>query len=93
MYDEDGVISNYEQISAAIDKIHNQLIDKYNKAAKAGNEDLTKEIQKTIEKFDKYGEEILKNAKRHNKLQSEIEETKNALEELADAIEDIRIEA
>lgn len=92
-YDEDGVISNYEEISAAIDRIHNELIDKYNAAAAASNEELTKEIQKAIDKFDKYGDNVLKNAQRHNALQSEIEETKNTLEELQDAIEDIRIEA
>lgn len=93
VYDEDGVIANYEQMSAAIDNVHNKLIDKYNAAAKAGNEELAKEIQKTIEKFDKYGEDLLSNAQRHNELQSEIEETTNALEELEDAMEDIRIEA
>lgn len=92
-YDEDGVISNYEQMSEAIDNIHNELIDKYNEAAKAGNENLTKEIQKTIEKFDKYGQEILKNAQRHDKLQSEIEGTINELEALEDKMEDIRIAA
>lgn len=91
-YDEDGVISNYEEISAAIDRIHNELIDKYNEAAAASNEELTKEIQKAIDKFDKYGDNVLKNAQRHNALQSEIEETKNAIEELKDSIEDIRIE-
>ena len=76
-----------------IDNISQEFIDKYNAAAAAGNEELTKEIQKIIEKFDKYGEDLLKNAQRHDKLQSEIEETINTLEELEDAIEDIRIEA
>lgn len=93
VFDEDGIVANYEQISAAIDNIHNKLIDQYNAAAAAGNEDLTKELSKTIEKFDKYGENILKNAQRHNKLQSEIEGTVNELEELQDTIEDIRIDA
>jgi uncharacterized coiled-coil DUF342 family protein len=93
IYDKDGAIANYEEMSAAIDKIHNQFIDQYNAAAKAGNEELTKEIQKTLEKFDKYGEDLLKNAQRHDKLQSEIEETINTLEELEDSIEDIRIDA
>ena len=93
VFDEDGIVSNYEQISAAIDNIHNKLIDQYNAAAAAGNEDLTKKLSKTIEKFDKYGENILKSAQRHDKLQSEIEGTINELEQLQDTIEDIRIEA
>lgn len=93
VFDEDGIVSNYEQISAAIDNIHNKLIDQYNAAAAAGNEDLTKELSKTIEKFDKYGENILKSAQRHDKLQSEIEGTINELEQLQDTIEDIRIDA
>ena len=93
VFDEDGIIANYEQISAAIDNIHNKLIDKYNAAAAAGNEDLTKSLSKTIEKFDKYGEDILKSAQRHDKLQSEIEGTINELEQLQDAIEDVRIDA
>ena len=91
--DEDGIVSNYEQISAKIDEIHNQLIDKYNAAAERSDEELTKEIAKSIEKFDEYGENLLKDIQRHNKLQSEIEETNNTLEELDDTIEDIRIDA
>lgn len=93
VFDEDGIVANYEQISAAIDNIHNKLIDTYNAAAAAGNEDLTKSLSKTIEKFDKYGENILKSAQRHNKLQTEIEGTINELEQLQDAIEDVRIDA
>ena len=93
VFDEDGIVANYEQISAAIDNIHNKLIDKYNAAAAAGNEDLTKELTKTIDKFDKYGDNLLKSAQRHNKLQTEIEGTIEELEKLQDAIEDIRIDA
>lgn len=91
--DEDGVIANFEQISKALDDAHNQLIDKYNAAAKAGNEELTKEIEKQISKFDDYSKNLLDAAKRHDTLQSEIEETTNALEELKNAMEDIRIAA
>ena len=91
--DEHGVVSNYEQISAEIDKIHNQLIDKYNAAAAKGDEELTKKIAKSIEQFDKYGEDLLKQIQRHNKLQSEIEATTEEIESLNDAIEDIRIDA
>jgi chromosome segregation ATPase len=91
--DEDGVIANFEQISKALDDAHNQLIDKYNAAAKAGNEELTKEIEKQISKFDDYSKNLLDAAKRHDTLQSEIEETTNALEDLKDAIEDIQIAA
>jgi predicted nucleic acid-binding Zn-ribbon protein len=91
--DEDGIVSNYEQISEEIDKIHNQLIDKYNAAAAKSDEELTKKIQKSIDKFDKYGEDLLKQIQRHNKLQSEIETTTEEIESLNDAIEDIRIDA
>ena len=91
--DEDGVIANFEQISKALDDAHNQLIDKYNAAAKAGNEELTKEIEKQISKFDDYSKNLLDAAKRHDTLQSEIEETTNTLEDLKDAIEDIQIAA
>ena len=92
-FDEDGMIANYEQMSAAIDAAHNRLIEEYNKAAAAGNEERTKEIQKEIDKFDKLGESILKNAKRSNEIQTEIEEINNTIEELNDSIEDIRIDA
>ncbi len=93
VFDEDGVIANYEQINKALDDAHNKLIDKYNAAAKAGNEELTKEIEKQISKFDEYSKNLLDSAKRHDALQSEIEETTNALEELKNAMEDIRIAA
>ena len=93
VFDEDGVIANFEQINKALDDAHNKLIDKYNAAAKAGNEELTKEIEKQISKFDDYSKNLLDAAKRHDALQSEIEETTNALEELKDAIEDIQIAA
>lgn len=91
--DADGIVSNYEQISKRIDDIHNSLIDKYNEAAKAGNEELTKQLEKTISQFDKYGESILNGAQRHNALKAEIEGTLGELEDLDDAIEDIRIDA
>ena len=91
--DADGIVSNYEEISKSIDDIHNKLIDKYNEAAKAGNEELTKQLEKTISQFDKYGESILKGAQRHNELKAEIEGTIGELEDLKDAIEDIRIDA
>lgn len=93
IYDEDGMIANYEQMSKAIDDAHNKLIDKYNAAAAAGNEELTKQIQKDIDKFDKLGDTILKNAKRSNEIVTEIEEVNNTIQELNDSIEDIRIDA
>ena len=93
IYDEDGMIANYEEMSKAIDDAHNKLIDKYNAAAKAGNEKLTKQLEKDIKKFDEYGENILKNAKRSNEIQTEIEEIQNTIDELKDSITNIRIEA
>lgn len=93
IYDEDGMIANYEQMSKAIDDAHNKLIDKYNAAAAAGNEELTKQIQDDISKFDKLGDTTLKNAKRSNEIVTEIEEVNNTIQELNDSIEDIRIDA
>lgn len=91
-YDEDGIISNYEQISAEIDKVHNALIDKYNAAAAAGNEDLTKTIDKAISKFDKEGEAILSSAQTYNDKQKEIIALQNEIDNLIDSIEDLKIE-
>ena len=91
-YDENGIITNYEAISAKIDEAHNKLIDQYNAAAAAGNEDLTKTIDEAIKKYDEYSAAILENAKRQNDIQKEIESTKNTIQELSDSIEDINIE-
>ena len=93
VFDEDGVIANYEQISKALDDAHNELVKKYNAAAEAGNQELTEQLQEQMDSFDKYSKNLLDSAKRHDALQSEIEETTNALEELKDAIEDIQIAA
>lgn len=91
-YDENGIITNYEAISAKIDEAHNKLIDQYNAAAAAGNEDLTKTIDEAIKKYDEYSAAILENAKRQNDIQKEIESTKNTIQELKDSITDINIE-
>lgn len=90
-YDEDGVISNYEEVSKAIDDAHNKLIDAYNEAAAAGDEETTKAIEEQIKHFDEYGAKLLEDARRHDELQAEIEDTKKTLEDLEDAIEDIAI--
>jgi predicted nucleic acid-binding Zn-ribbon protein len=65
----------------------------YRQQTAKGDEELTKKIQKSIDKFDKYGDDLLKQIQRHNKLQSEIETTTEEIESLNDAIEDIRIDA
>lgn len=91
-YDENGIITNYETISAKIDEAHNKLIDQYNAAAAAGNEDLTKTIDEAIKKYDDYSAAILENAQRQNDIQKEIESTKNKIQELKDSITDINIE-
>lgn len=93
VFDEDGVIANYEQISKALDDAHNELVKKYNAAAEAGNQELTEQLQEQMDSFDEYSKNLLDSAKRHDALQSEIEETTNALEELKNAIEDIQIAA
>ena len=93
VYDEDGIISNYEQISKAVDDAHNKMIDEYNKAAKTGNEELTKQIQKDIDSLDKYGDAIRKDAQRLDKIVVETEELNNTIQELQDSMQDIRIEA
>ena len=91
-YDENGIITNYENISAKIDEAHNELIKQYNDAAAAGNEDLTKTIDEAIKKYDEYSAAILENAQRQNDIQKEIESTKNTIQELKDSITDINIE-
>lgn len=91
--DEDGVVSNYEEISKTIDKTYNDLVKKYNEAAKKGDEKLAEKIEKNMDKFDDYSKNLLDQIKRHNKLQGEIVETEDTLESLADAMEDIRIDA
>lgn len=93
VYDEDGIISNYEEMSAAINDLHNKLIEQYNAAAAAGNEELTKQIEEQLSKIDKKGEDLLKKAKRMNAIQTEIEDITATIEDLKDSIEDIRIEA
>ena len=93
VFDEDGVIQNYEEISKAIDATYNKLIDKRNALAEAGDEEGVKEMDKQLDKFDKQGEKLRKNAKRYDEIQTEIEELNAALEELDDSIEDIRIDA
>lgn len=91
-YDENGIITNYEKISEKIDEAHNKLIQQYNDAAAAGNEDLTKTIEEAIQKYDDYSGAILENVQRQNDIQKEIESTKNTIQELEDSIEDIQIE-
>jgi predicted nucleic acid-binding Zn-ribbon protein len=46
-----------------------------------------------MSEFDDYSKNLLEQIKRHNKLQGEIVETEDDLESLADAIEDVRIDA
>lgn len=93
VFDEDGVIQNYEEISKAIDATYNKLIDKRNALAEAGDEEGVKEMDKQLDKFDKQGEKLRKNVKRYDEIQTEIEELNATLEELDDSIEDIRIDA
>ena len=69
------------------------MIDEYNKAAKTGNEELTKQIQKDIDSLDKYGDAIRKDAQRLDKIVVETEELNNTIQELQDSMQDIRIEA
>ena len=68
------------------------MIDKYNAAAAAGNEELAKQIEEVITKIDKKGEDLLKKAKRMNAIQTEIEDITASIEDLKDSIEDIRID-
>ena len=90
--DEDGIISNYEDISLAITDAHNALIRKYNNAASAGNEELTKSTEKVISNFDKESKAILDNIKNYNKLQTTAKSWENDLQDILDTIENIRIE-
>ena len=91
--DGDGIIENYEEISAAIDKAHNELIDKYNAAAAASNEEETKRLDEQIKKFDDLGKSILKNSQRANEIRVEIEDINGTIEELKYNIQDIQNKA
>ena len=92
-FDEDGIIANYEEMNKAITDGYNKLVDKYNQAAAAGNEEVTKSIKEQMDKYDKLGDTLLNNAQRYDDIQKEVEDLNNAIEELKDAIEDIQIAA
>lgn len=91
-YDEDGIISNYEEISDALDKWHNYLVDRYNAAAAAGYESYCKTLEEWIKGIDDWGKKLLSGMSRFDDIQVEVIETNNIIAELQDSIEDLRIE-
>lgn len=90
-FDSDGFITNYNEIIKSYETRLNNLIDQYNKTTtEEGQEALDKQIKKLEEEYDK----AKKAADRYDQLQGkELQDTLNAIEELKDAIEDLRIEA
>lgn len=91
-FDEDGMVSNYEDVSLAITNAHNALIRKHNEAAKAGNEELAKTIEKAIAKFDEESAALLEGAKNYDKKRQEVIEYENSIKDLADSQEDLKTE-
>lgn len=90
-FDSDGFITNYNEIIKSYETRLNNLIDQYNKTTtEEGQEALDKQIKQLEEEYDK----AKKAADRYDQLQGkELQDTLNAIEELKDAIEDLRIEA
>lgn len=90
-FDSDGFITNYNEIIKSYETRLNNLIDQYNKTTtEEGQEALDKQIKQLEKEYDK----AKKAADRYDQLQGkELQDTLNAIEELKDAIEDLRIEA
>ena len=90
-FDSEGYMSNYYEIhQGMIDKINN-LTDQYNNTSdEAGQEALEKQIEDAKKALDKFNTDY----QRYDDLWAgDLEDTKKALEDIEDQIEDIRISA
>ena len=90
-FDSEGYMSNYYEIhQGMIDKINN-LTDQYNNTSdEAGQEALEKQIEDANKALDKFNTDY----QRYDDLWAgDLEDTKKALEDIEDQIEDIRISA
>ena len=90
---EDNIYDNFEDVSKAVDDVYNALIEKYNAAAAAGDEETTKAIDELIKKMDEEGKGVLDNIQKHNDLQKTQVEWTNAIQDTIDAMQDLKIEA
>lgn len=90
-FDGDGMITNYRQTLKQLEGEVNSLIDKYNNTStEEGQEALEKQIEKATERLNDFKEMY----KRYDTLWSdELRQSEEAIEDLTDQIEDLRIEA
>lgn len=90
-FDGDGMISNYRQTLKQLEGEVNSLIDKYNNTStEEGQEKLEEQIEKATERLNDFKEMY----KRYDTLWSEeLRQSEEALADLEDQIEDLRIEA
>ena len=91
-YDEDGIISNFEDISKKLDDKYNELVDKQWAISNAGNEEANKEITDALSKVKKEKDSIKSYIQTLNDLQKKQVEWTNAVQESKDAITDLNIE-
>lgn len=90
-FDSNGFIGNYNQVITNYEKRINDLINQYNRTT---TEDGQEKLAKQIETLEKEYDKAKKAADRYDQLQGkEIQDTLNSIEELQDAIEDLRIDA
>ena len=91
-YDEDGIISNFEDISQLITDKYNELVSKQGAIADSADEEANKQIEKAMSNFEKAGDETKKLIQTLNDLQKTQVEWTNAIQESKDAVEDLNIE-
>ena len=75
-----------------MDSVYNYMLGKRNAAAKAGNQDAVDAWDEYLASYEKYADTVRDNLKRYNEIQIENEELANSIQELKDAITDLRIE-
>lgn len=91
-YDEDGIISNFEDISQLITDKYNELVSKQGAIADSADEEANKQIEKAMSNFDKAGDKTKDLIQKLNDLQKTQVEWTNAIQESKDAVEDLNIE-
>lgn len=90
-FDGEGFINNYAQTLKGLEGNVNSLIDQYNKAT---TEDAQEELEKKIESAQKKLDDFKELYQRYDTLWgTELRQSEEAIEDLKDAIEDLRIEA
>ena len=91
-YDEDGIISNFEDISRLITDKYNELVDKQGAIADSADEEANKKIEEAMSNFEKAGDKTKDLIQKLNDLQKTQIEWTNAIQESKDAVEDLNIE-